>query len=96
MAGLRSTTARGGELVYGTYGEAPSYDPLTTLAVPSHGAANLAIYDSLMRANQDGGIEPYLAESMETTDGGTRSHSARCYRHGGCFDIFVSINGIGG
>jgi ABC-type transport system substrate-binding protein len=61
----------GGTLVYGTYGEAPSYDPLTTLAVPSHGAANLAIYDSLMRLDEQGEAVPYLAESMETTDDGT-------------------------
>ena len=43
-----------------------SFDPTVQNANP----AAFAVYDSLMKLTPDGGSEPYLAQSMDTMDGG--------------------------
>jgi peptide/nickel transport system substrate-binding protein len=50
----------------GTDREAAGFDP----TVQNTNQAALAIYDSLLKLNPDGVAEPYMAESMESPDGG--------------------------
>jgi peptide/nickel transport system substrate-binding protein len=57
---------RGGTLVMGGTAEATSFDP----TVLNGNSAASAVYDSLMRMTPDGGVEPYLARSMDSQDGG--------------------------
>lgn len=66
-ASEEGTPKPGGELVLGMDRENLGYDP----TVNSINPAGQALYDSLMKMNADGEPEPYLAESMETTDDGT-------------------------
>jgi len=54
----------GGSLVYGTYGEGSGFDPLKR----GLGYCNTAIYDSLLRFDDEGNPEPYMAESMISDD----------------------------
>lgn len=62
----------GGSITYGMYGEIAGFDPLVALDLPSHGgSAPVAIYDVLMRLDEDQNIVPKLAEGLETTDDGT-------------------------
>ncbi|MCO1653832.1 ABC transporter substrate-binding protein [Pseudonocardia humida] len=56
----------GGTLVMGTDREAVSFDPTTQ----NTNQAALAVYDSLLKLNDAGEPEPYLAQSMESTDDG--------------------------
>jgi peptide/nickel transport system substrate-binding protein len=56
----------GGTLVMGTDREAITFDP----TVQNTNQAALAVYDSLLKLDDDGEPQPYLAESMQTTDGG--------------------------
>ena len=58
---------RGGTLLLGMTSEITSFDP----TVYSGNVAATAVYDSLMRMTPSGGVEPYLAESMESRDDGT-------------------------
>ncbi|OLT20366.1 hypothetical protein BJF78_09595 [Pseudonocardia sp. CNS-139] len=58
---------RGGTLVMGTDREVVSFD--TT--VQNANQAALAVYDSLLKLTPEGEPEPYMAESMESPDGGT-------------------------
>ncbi|GAA5128339.1 ABC transporter substrate-binding protein [Pseudonocardia adelaidensis] len=60
------TPRRGGTLMMGTDREAISFDP----AVQNTNQAALAVYDSLLKLDDKGDPQPYLAESMQTTDGG--------------------------
>lgn len=78
-SGIRTVNPRGGDLaaegeprsggvlVMGTDREAVSFDPTQQ----NTNMAALAIYDSLLKLDDDGVAQPYLAESMETTDEGT-------------------------
>jgi ABC-type transport system substrate-binding protein len=61
------TPQSGGTLVMGTDREAAGFDP----TVQNTNQAATAVYDSLLKLGPGGVPEPYLAESMETTDGGT-------------------------
>ena len=56
----------GGTLVIGNDREIISFDP----TVANSNLAATAVYDLLMKMTPEGTAEPYLAESMETTDGG--------------------------
>ncbi len=60
------TPERGGVLVMGTDREAVGFDP----TVQNTNQAALAVYDSLLKLDPDGEPKPYMAESMESTDGG--------------------------
>ena len=57
---------RGGTLVLGMTSEITSFDP----TVYSGNSAATAVYDSLLRMTPGGGVEPYLARSMDSPDGG--------------------------
>ncbi|GAA5128355.1 ABC transporter substrate-binding protein [Pseudonocardia adelaidensis] len=61
------TPKPGGTLLLGMDREIVSFDP----TVQNSNMAATAVYDSLMKLTPDGKAEPYLARSMETTDGGT-------------------------
>jgi ABC-type transport system substrate-binding protein len=61
------TPKPGGTLLLGMDREAVSFDP----TVQNSNMAAMAVYDSLMKLTSDGSAEPYLAQSMETPDGGT-------------------------
>jgi len=61
------TPRSGGVLVMGTDREAAGFDPTTQ----NTNQAALAVYDSLLKLTPEGVAEPYMAESMETTDGGS-------------------------
>jgi peptide/nickel transport system substrate-binding protein len=56
----------GGVLVMGADREAVSFDP----TVQNTNYAALAVYDSLLKFNDQAEPEPYLAQSMESTDDG--------------------------
>lgn len=60
------TPRPGGSLRIGTDREASSFDPTVQNANP----AAFAVYDTLMRLTSRGTVEPYLARSMDTPDGG--------------------------
>jgi ABC-type transport system substrate-binding protein len=60
------TPRPGGSLRIGMDRDPSSFDPTVQNANP----AAFAVYDSLMKLTPDGSAEPYLAESMETPDGG--------------------------
>jgi peptide/nickel transport system substrate-binding protein len=60
------TPRRGGTLVMGTDREAVSFDP----TVQNTNQAAVAVYDSLLKLDEKGEPQPYLAESMQTTDDG--------------------------
>jgi peptide/nickel transport system substrate-binding protein len=60
------TPRRGGTLVMGTDREAITFDP----TVQNTNQAALAVYDSLLKLDENGEPQPYMAESMETPDGG--------------------------
>jgi ABC-type transport system substrate-binding protein len=57
----------GGTLTMGTDREAVSFDP----TVQNTNQAAPAVYDSLLKFDDQGVPKPYLATSMDTTDGGT-------------------------
>jgi peptide/nickel transport system substrate-binding protein len=57
---------RGGVLKLGTDREAVGFDP----TVQNTNQAAIAVYDSLMKLTPDGNAQPYMAESMETSDQG--------------------------
>jgi peptide/nickel transport system substrate-binding protein len=60
------TPKRGGTLVLGADREAVSFDP----TVQNTNMAQNAVYDSLLKLGPDGKIEPFLATSMDSADGG--------------------------
>jgi ABC-type transport system substrate-binding protein len=60
------TPRSGGVLVMGTDREVAGFDP----TVQNTNQAALAVYDSLLKLTSGGTAEPYLAESMESPDGG--------------------------
>jgi ABC-type transport system substrate-binding protein len=60
------TPKAGGSLRVGMDRDIASFDPTVQNANP----AAFAVYDSLMKLTSDGGAEPYLAQSMDTSDGG--------------------------
>jgi ABC-type transport system substrate-binding protein len=60
------TPKRGGVLIMGTDREVVGFDP----TVQNTNQAALAVYDSLMKLKPDGSAEPYMAKSMESSDGG--------------------------
>ncbi|TWF80600.1 peptide/nickel transport system substrate-binding protein [Pseudonocardia hierapolitana] len=60
------TPRRGGTLAMGTDREAVSFDP----TVQNTNQAAVAVYDSLLKLDEKGEPQPYLAESMQTTDDG--------------------------
>ena len=61
------TPKAGGTLRIGMDRAISSFDPTVQNANP----AAFAVYDTLMRLTADGTVEPYLAESMDTPDGGS-------------------------
>jgi len=61
------TPKRGGVLKMGTDREAVGFDP----TVQNTNMAALAVYDSLLKLDDKGDPQPYLAQSMQTTDAGT-------------------------
>jgi len=61
------TPKRGGTLIIGNDREIVSFDP----TVQNGNALANAVYDSLLKLAPDGTAQPYLANSMETTDRGT-------------------------
>lgn len=58
----------GGELVQGEISEIRGLDPLNLGTAVVGGVIAYAIYDPLMSWNQEGEVEPYLAESVESDD----------------------------
>ena len=60
------TPRPGGTLTLGTDREIVSFDP----TVQNSNQATFAVYDLLMKLTPQGTAEPYLAESMDTPDGG--------------------------
>jgi ABC-type transport system substrate-binding protein len=54
----------GGSLVYGTYGEGAGFDPIKR----GLSYCNTALYDSLLKFDDEGVAQPYMAESMTTDD----------------------------
>ena len=60
------TPKAGGSLRVGMDRDIASFGPTVQNANP----AAFAVYDSLMKLTSDGGAEPYLAQSMATSDGG--------------------------
>jgi ABC-type transport system substrate-binding protein len=60
------TPKHGGTLLMGEDREVVSFDP----TVQNTNPAALAVYDSLMKETPNGTYEPYLAQSMDTPDGG--------------------------
>jgi ABC-type transport system substrate-binding protein len=60
------TPRSGGTLVMGTDREAIGFDP----TVQNTNQAAMAVYDSLLKLDENGEPQPYMAESMQTTDGG--------------------------
>ncbi|OLT09431.1 hypothetical protein BJF78_30675 [Pseudonocardia sp. CNS-139] len=60
------TPRSGGSLRIGMDRDVSSFDPTVQNANP----AAFAVYDSLMKLTPGGTAQPYLAESMETSDGG--------------------------
>ncbi|GAA1318909.1 ABC transporter substrate-binding protein [Pseudonocardia xinjiangensis] len=60
------TPKRGGVLVMGTDREVTGFDP----TVQNTNQAALAVYDSLLKLTPQGTAQPYMAESMESPDGG--------------------------
>lgn len=65
--GTEGAPKRGGTLVLGTDREAVSFDP----TVQNTNMASNAVYDSLLRQAPDGSVQPFLARSMTSPDGGT-------------------------
>lgn len=61
------TPERGGVLRMGMDRAVVSFDP----AVQNTNPAMFAVYDSLLRLRPDGTVEPHLARSMDSPDGGT-------------------------
>jgi peptide/nickel transport system substrate-binding protein len=61
---LPATQTDGGSLVYGTYGEGSGFDPIKR----GLGYCNPAIYDALLKFDAEGIAQPYMAESMTSTD----------------------------
>jgi len=59
-----ATPKRGGTLTVGTYGEMYGLDPVKADQGLLGGSQALAVYDSLMRLDEKGVPQPYLAESM--------------------------------
>ncbi|WP_103382921.1 ABC transporter substrate-binding protein [Pseudonocardia dioxanivorans] len=59
------TPKPGGALIVGMYTEARSFDPV----IGSNLMAS-AVYDSLLKMDSKGNPQPYLAQSMDTPDGG--------------------------
>ncbi|QYN39275.1 ABC transporter substrate-binding protein [Pseudonocardia sp. DSM 110487] len=60
------TPRSGGTLVMGTDREAIGFDP----TVQNTNQAAMAVYDSLLKLDENGEPQPYMAESMQTIDGG--------------------------
>jgi ABC-type transport system substrate-binding protein len=60
------TPRSGGVLVMGMDREIVTFDP----TIQNTNQAALAVYDSLLKLKPDGTAEPYMAESMESPDGG--------------------------
>ncbi|MCI2419554.1 ABC transporter substrate-binding protein [Saccharopolyspora sp. K220] len=61
------TPKSGGTLLLGMDREIVSFDP----TVQNSNMAALAVYDSLMKLTPNGSAEPYLAQSMDSPDGGS-------------------------
>ncbi|OLT19480.1 hypothetical protein BJF78_10980 [Pseudonocardia sp. CNS-139] len=60
------TPRAGGNLIIGNDREIVSFDPTRQ----NGNVAAQAIYDLLLRIGPDGEVEPYMAESMDTSDNG--------------------------
>ncbi|WP_433279938.1 ABC transporter substrate-binding protein [Pseudonocardia xinjiangensis] len=60
------TPRRGGTLTLGMDREVVSFDP----TVQNSNMAALAVYDSLLKVDPQGKAQPYLAQSMDSADGG--------------------------
>jgi ABC-type transport system substrate-binding protein len=58
----------GGKIVYALSAETDGWDPSTSRWSPSGLVVANAIFDTLTRFNEDGEIEPYLAESLTPND----------------------------
>jgi ABC-type transport system substrate-binding protein len=65
-ADSEGTPKRGGQLVFAMDRDVVSFDPVVQNSNP----VALAVYDSLMRFDDQGKVQPYLAESMSSPDGG--------------------------
>jgi peptide/nickel transport system substrate-binding protein len=63
--GEGGTPVKGGDLTVGMFADINSFDTIAKLNIPA-----MAIYDQLMRYDENGEAVPYLASSMETSDGG--------------------------
>lgn len=61
------TPKHGGTLILGADREAVTFDP----TVQNTNMAQNAVFDSLLKLSPDGKIEPFIARSMTTSDGGT-------------------------
>ncbi|MEQ3550005.1 ABC transporter substrate-binding protein [Pseudonocardia nematodicida] len=66
-AGSEGAPTAGGTLVLAMDRDVVGFDP----TVQNSNMVATAIYDSLMRFDADGEVQPYLAEGMESPDGGT-------------------------
>lgn len=62
------TPVPGGSLVFGQESDVATLDVAKNLAQPADRNISLAVYDTLMAYNDDGDLEPFLAESIEAAD----------------------------
>jgi peptide/nickel transport system substrate-binding protein len=61
----------GGELVFAVEGESDGYNPVAHRWSISGNLIGSAVYETLALVTDDGGVEPWLAESLEPNDDGT-------------------------
>jgi ABC-type transport system substrate-binding protein len=61
----------GGQIIYGLSAETDGWDPAASRWSPSGLLVANSIFDTLTRFNEDGEIEPYLAESLTPSDDNT-------------------------
>jgi peptide/nickel transport system substrate-binding protein len=62
------TPVPGGTLVFGQESDVATLDVAKNLAQPADRNISLAVYDTLMTYNDDGKLEPFLAEGIDATD----------------------------
>lgn len=75
--GSSDTGGPADQLVVGSIYEHDGFDPLNPLAASANGERLIPVFDTLLRVNTDGDVEPFLAEGMDSTDGQTWTMTLR-------------------
>lgn len=65
------------ELVVGSIYEHDGFDPLNPLSASANGERLVPVFDTLLKVGKNGDVEPYLAQSMESTDSKTWTMTLR-------------------